>query len=119
MEYHNSQQVTKTLGTYAESIRPGDEDFVKNLTEILGVDSGYRLYSLDAEKLQEALQVLLPDITSEELANIVDPFSAQIISREYWADDKLVQRDKMIDAANDPSTPTLSDSFWDLFKVKN
>ena len=117
-EYHNSQQATKTLADYAEHIKPGDEDFVKNLTEILGVDSDYRLYSLDAEKLQEALQVLLPDITSEELDNIIDPFSAQIISREYWADDKLVQRDKMIDATNDPSTPTLSDGFWDLFKVR-
>ena len=113
--FNRSQQATKTLGAYAESIMPGNEKFIQDLIEILGVDTSSRLYSIDPIELSEALVTLLADIGDEELVHMIDPQSAQIISREYWADNKNVRQERM----NKDTSGSLSDGFWDLFKVKN
>lgn len=109
---------SKTLESFALSLAPNDPDFLESLLEQLNVDADTKLYSIDLNELIAAAEQAMPAgaLSPEDLDNLSSMIQKkQLASRTFWSNRENVRRESM---NNKLSQSGLSDSFWDLFTVK-
>ena len=109
---------SKTLESFALSLAPNDPSFLELLLEQLNVDADAKLYSIDLNELIAAAEQAMPAgaLSPEELDNLSSMIQKkQLASRTFWSNRENVRRESM---NNELSQSGLSDSFWDLFTVK-